>query len=1340
VDRKGFTTASCLRQLTAVLFISSILNAAATVHYVDLTSTSPTPPFTNWITAATNIQDAVDAAKLGDQVLVTNGVYKSGGREVFGAMTNRVAVTDQVTVRSVNGPSVTWIQGWQMPGARCGDEAVRCVYLGSSATLIGFTLTNGATRQSGDATKEQSGGGVWCASGAVVSNCVLVGNSAPSGGGAYSGTLRNCTLTGNSAFASGGGAIYGMLYNCAVVGNSASSGGGTYHSNVRNSVLTGNTAGSGGGAFFGTLNNCTVVGNSAFASGGGTWGGDQYNCIVYYNHAAYDVNSTGSLRNCCTTPLPAGANGCLENEPKLASASHISSSSPCRGAGNFLYAGGVDIDGEAWASTPAIGCDEFVGSATIGGLSLRAQIDYTNVVANLAVDVVAVIEGRVTASRWEFGDGTVVSNRPFASHSWSALGYYPVVLRAYNTSNPGGISATTMVHVVAQPLHCVALYSAGPQSPYSSWATAATNIQDAVDAATVAGALVLVSNGVYDAGGKVVFGTMSNRLAVTKPLVIQSVNGPGVTAIRGFQVPGTTNGDEAVRCAFLTDGATLSGFTLTNGATRISGDSVQEEMGGGVLCPSTLAVVSNCVLAGNTANSSGGGACFGTLNDCILAGNAVGWNGGGAYIATLNNCTLTGNLAGSGGGSSDSTLNNCTLIGNSAGAGGGAYNGTLNNCALTGGSAINGGGTFWSLLNNCTLTGNSASSSGGGACQGTLLNCVLWYNRAPADPNYSQGNLSNCCTTPLPASGAGNIELDPMLASASHLSSLSPCRRTGRLAYTTGTDIDGEPWADTPSIGCDEVYDGTVTGGLSASIDISYTTVVPGFAVDLAALISGRATASCWDFGDGMTASNRPFATHAWDIPGNYSVVLRAYNDSNPGGVSATATVHVATRPVHYVAANSVGPLAPYDSWATAARNIQDALDVATTPGSLVLVTNGVYSAGGRVVVGTVTNRVAVMLPMVVRSVNGPRVTAIEGYRAPNTTNGDGAVRCVYLADGAALAGFTLTNGATRATGDSFVEQSGGGVWCASAFASVSNCVLIGNSSCVYGGGAYAGTLDKCILKDNTGPYGGGGAYGSTLNNCTLTGNSASDGGGAYDCTLDNCTLTSNSASSQSGGTESCTLSNCIVYYNAAPTYPNYGSGMFNSCCTDPIPQVGTGNITTAPLFVDSAGGNLRLQSGSPCINAGDNSNIVNSTDLDGRTRIVSGRVDMGAYEFQGVGMGEFIAWLQQYGLPTDGSADLADTDGDAMTNWQEWICGTDPTNSFSVLKMLAASHKLSGITVSWQSVSGKTYCLERGADLLQHPALFPLQSNILGQAGMTSYTDTTATNAGPYFYRVGMQ
>jgi hypothetical protein len=168
--------------------------------------------------------------------------------------------------------------------------------------------------------------------------------------------------------------------------------------------------------------------------------------------------------------------------------------------------------------------------------------------------------------------------------------------------------------------------------------------------------------------------------------------------------------------------------------------------------------------------------------------------------------------------------------------------------------------------------------------------------------------------------------------------------------------------------------------------------------------------------------------------------------------------------------------------------------------------------------------------------------------------------------------------------------------------------------------------------------------------------------------------------------------------------------------------------------------GNLRLQSNSPCINSGRNDFTLATTDLDGRPRFVSGRVDIGAYEFQPDVSGMFIGWLQQNSLPTDGSADFTDADGEGMNNWQEWIAGTIPTNALSALRLLAPTRIGSGLIVSWESVSNRTYFLERGINLGSSPGFLTLATNIAGQPGTTSYTDTYATGAGPYFYRVGVQ
>jgi hypothetical protein len=172
-------TSTCLCLSLALCTLAPLTTPAAT-NYVWQGSPSPEPPFTTWATAAHAIQDAVDAATAGDEIVVTNGTYATGGRAVSGTMTNRVAVDKPLTVRSVNGPEFTIIRGYQVPGITNGDGAIRCVYLTNGASLSGFTLTNGATRATGNAWPDEViGGGLWCEStNAVVSNCVVVRNAA----------------------------------------------------------------------------------------------------------------------------------------------------------------------------------------------------------------------------------------------------------------------------------------------------------------------------------------------------------------------------------------------------------------------------------------------------------------------------------------------------------------------------------------------------------------------------------------------------------------------------------------------------------------------------------------------------------------------------------------------------------------------------------------------------------------------------------------------------------------------------------------------------------------------------------------------------------------------------------------------------------------------------------------------------------------------------------------------------------------------------------------------------------------------------------------------------------
>jgi hypothetical protein len=478
---------------------------------------------------------------------------------------------------------------------------------------------------------------------------------------------------------------------------------------------------------------------------------------------------------------------------------------------------------------------------------------------------------------------------------------------------------------------------------------------------------------------------------------------------------------------------------------------------------------------------------------------------------------------------------------------------------------------------------------------------------------------------------------------------------------------------------------------------------------------------------------------------------MRAPNTLLATVLALLAAISTAHATVRYVNANGATPTPPYTNWATAATTIQQAVNAAVA-GDEIVVTNGTY---GPLTYGPVRGGI----PVTVQSVNGPGVTVI---------NGGGLGTCVSLANNAVMVGFTLTNGVGEyaggayggtlsncvLTGNSANSYGGGGAY----YCTLNNCVLTGNSAVYGGGGAYACALNNCTLTGNSaiaqcnsdgcdGGYGGG-AYGGTLNNCTLTGNSAFDGGGAYSstlnncaltgnsagggqgggawyCTLNNCTLTGNSAfegggaldcslnnctvtgnsADIGGGAGDSTLNNCIVYYNSASYEPNYySSSTLNYCCTTPLPGSGIGNITNVPLFVDYAGGNPRLQSDSPCINSGDNAYVVGTTDLDGNPRIVGGTVDIGAYEYQTPTSILSYAWLQQYGLPTDGSADYADTDGTGQNNLFKWVAGLDPTNPASVfvLNIAAVPNQSQAMNLNFNPLAlGRAYTPQFSTDLV---------------------------------------
>ena len=74
--------------------------------------------------------------------------------------------------------------------------------------------------------------------------------------------------------------------------------------------------------------------------------------------------------------------------------------------------------------------------------------------------------------------------------------------------------------------------------------------------------------------------------------------------------------------------------------------------------------------------------------------------------------------------------------------------------------------------------------------------------------------------------------------------------------------------------------------------------------------------------------------------------------------------------------------------------------------------------------------------------------------------------------------------------------------------------------------------------------------------------------------------------------------------------------------------------------------------------------------------------------------------WENQYGLNPDADDSATDSDGDLLTNLQEYHLGTDPTDGNSGFHAHAVTSSGGGkFTLRWKSVSGKSYTVQSSTD-----------------------------------------
>ncbi len=108
--------------------------------------------------------------------------------------------------------------------------------------------------------------------------------------------------------------------------------------------------------------------------------------------------------------------------------------------------------------------------------------------------------------------------------------------------------------------------------------------------------------------------------------------------------------------------------------------------------------------------------------------------------------------------------------------------------------------------------------------------------------------------------------------------------------------------------------------------------------------------------------------------------------------------------------------------------------------------------------------------------------------------------------------------------------------------------------------------------------------------------------------------------------------------------------------------------------------------------------------------------------------------WLECHGLATDGTDDHVDTDGDGLTNYEEWLCGTSPIDAADVLAVTAAAGGADGFTLDWPAVPGLIYAVKSSTS----PAgPYETIASLAATNAVMSYTDSRGlSNA---FYRVSI-
>ncbi len=780
----------------AAALLCLMIGAARAATVLVAPGGSQTPPYDTWESAFSNVQDAIDYAATGDEVLATDGVY---------AVSASVSLFKGVTVRSAGGADQTALRLIRA-GATPTSRVVTVSH--SNAVLDGFAIVNGWMGAAG------YGGGVMVSASGTVRNCTVVSNYAGYGGGVAvqsGGRLLGSAVMLNSNEVNGGGIALdaGLVDRCTVrrnihVGTASGYGGGvhlaTRSAMVRSSLIERNRAARGGGGVYmgaGTIDNCTVVANlTGNYDGGGVWqgGGTAQNCVVYDNAALWYSSpnwfrSGGTVRHCCSSIVLPGTNNFAAN-PRFVDAEagdfRLAPGSPCLEAGTNLAwtAGATDLDGHPRASgVPDIGAFE----QTPGALQCSPWPDRLEALAPASIVLSASTLGTNQSGlyyQWDLGGDGLLDIEGFDQQTITAActaGTYTVGLIVTNDAGERCSQVRTNLVRIGPAVSYVGKTGLN-RYPFTNAATAATNIQTAINAG-VDGTRVVVLAGVYSNAAIIITNGVWVESAQGATATLLRVTGTAVTIGAGLARNVGPGPNAGIRGVTITRQSTSSAFTFLYGGaliecaiTNLGGDAAN------ALRVDAGARAIDCLIEGCAMSRASPVQLvvttpgFTSLVDrCVIRNNrqtGETWQGGN-YYAAVGGVSLSG---------AGCVMRNSLVYGNVS----------VSNRA--GGVYCSGGG----VIENCTIAANTAYNPTNGAVGGVYLagagsvlrNCIAWGNTngaTGAGANYlrdGSGAIQYTCTTPAAgAYGVGNIESDPLFVGTAEsnyqLAARSPCVDAG---------------------------------------------------------------------------------------------------------------------------------------------------------------------------------------------------------------------------------------------------------------------------------------------------------------------------------------------------------------------------------------------------------------------------------------------------------------------------------------------------------------------------------------------------------------------------------